>query len=400
MFEYKILAQSGQARVGEFSTPHGTVTTPMFMPVGTHGAVKAVSPAELQQVGSQMILANTYHLYLRPGEEIVAGAGGLHGFMGYDRPILTDSGGFQVFSLGERGIDGTNKTPLRQVTEEGTHFSSHLDGSKHLLTPEKSIQIQQSLAADVIMAFDQPVYGLTAESEAREAMERSMRWLDRSKTAWQAGRSDQALFGIVQGGLHQKLHTESAQKVVAADLPGNAIGGLAIGGTKEQTWAATGSICALLPPEKPRYFMGLGEPLDLIEAVSLGVDMFDCVIPSRLARHGVIWEVLGSGAQAFWEGQTEKILGTELQVAQTTLLNSAFKSDYLPLNTFQSRLPIDLQPFSRATLHHYLKTNEMLGYRITTLHNLAFLHILTEHLRTAIQINELNKLRAVFGLLS
>ena len=209
-FEFSVLATDGAARVAEFSTPHGTVTTPMFMPVGTHGAVKGVSPSELAEIGSQTVLANTYHMYLRPGEKTVAAAGGLHAFTGWQGPMLTDSGGFQVFSLGERGMDGRTKAAMRSVTEDGITFSSHIDGSNHLFTPERSIAIQQDLGADVIMAFDQPVYGLSEAGDAREAMGRTHRWLDRSVAQWRSGREDQALFGIVQGGIHAELHRESA----------------------------------------------------------------------------------------------------------------------------------------------------------------------------------------------
>lgn len=393
MFEFKITAQDGQARVGEFSTPHGTVTTPMFMPVGTHGAVKGVSPAELRQVGSQTVLANTYHLYLRPGEDIVAAAGGVHGFAGYDGPMLTDSGGFQVFSLGERGMTGAAKTPLRKVTEEGIRFRSHIDGSEHLITPEKSIAIQQKLGADVIMAFDQPVYGMSDVATAGEAMERSMRWLSRSKEQWLSQPGNQALFGIVQGGVHTELHIRSAEAVVALDLPGNAIGGLSVGEGKAEMWAATSSICSLLPGEKPRYFMGLGEPRDLIEASLRGVDMYDCVSPSRLARHGSVWLTSGPGEASFWSGDTAGLLdGNGVAIQRVNLLNTSFRDDIRPLVEVETPLPADIRVLPRATLHHYLKTHEMLGYRLLTLHNIAVLHKITEHVREAIRLGRSGEL--------
>lgn len=381
MFTFKITAQDGAARTGELETPHGTVQTPTFMPVGTHGAVKGVSPAELSEIGSQIVLGNTYHLYLRPGDELIAKLGGLHQFMQWKGPILTDSGGFQVFSLGERGMAGDQKKALRKVGEEGIQFQSHLDGSSHLFTPEKSIQVQQNLGADIIMAFDQPVYGLSTEKEALEAMQRSMRWLERSKAAW-INREAQALFGIVQGGTYTKLHQESAKFVANLDLPGNAIGGLSVGEGKDEMWAATESITKLLPENKPRYFMGLGDPLDLIEATMRGVDMYDCVAPSRLARHGVIWMPVGEGETAFWQGDTSELLTKSLRFERWNLKNAQFKDD--------SRVLRD--GFSLAALSHYIKENEMLGFRLLTLHNLEILHRITAHMRRAIGEGSLQKL--------
>jgi len=393
MFEFTIIAEDGAARVGELTTPHGPVTTPMFMPVGTHGAVKSTSPSELIATGSQTILANTYHMYLRPGDELVKKVGGLHAFMNWKGPILTDSGGFQVFSLGERGMEGNEKTALRKVSEEGITFQSHLDGSRHLFTPEKSIEVQQNLGADIIMAFDQPVYGMSTEAAAEEAMERSMRWLVRSKEQWQRGNTkQQALFGIVQGGIHTDLHIRSAESVVSQDLPGNAIGGLSVGEGKSEMWQATESIVSLLPTSKPRYFMGLGEPADLIEATIRGVDMYDCVSPSRLARHGAVWQLVGNenDVQAFWQGDTERLLAaSSLRFERINLNNATYKDDVRSLITSESHLPADLQSFSKAALHHYLKENEMLGYRILTLHNIEVLHRITEHMRTAIRVGRL-----------
>jgi len=400
MFDFKITATDGKARVGEFSTPHGTVTTPMFMPVGTHGAVKGVSPAELKAIGSQTVLANTYHMYLRPGEHIVQKAGGLHNFTGWQGPMLTDSGGFQVFSLGERAISGKEKQALRKVSEEGITFKSHLDGSSHLFTPEKSIAIQQALGADIIMAFDQPVYGLSEVQDAKEAMERTHRWLVRSKEQWKQGSNLQALFGIVQGGTHTELHKESAAFITSQDLPGNAIGGLAIGEAKPEMWAATDSIAALLPPEKPRYFMGLGDPTDIIDATLRGVDMYDCVAPSRLARHGVAWQLEGelSDLEAFWQGNTEVLLsGRGFKVGRLNLNNLQFKEAFQSLNAVVTTLPTDLQPFTLASLHHFLRENEMLGYRILTLHNIALLHQITLHMRNAIGHKRLQEFRALFS---
>lgn len=400
MFEFIIEAVDGTARSGKLTTPHGTIDTPAFMPVGTHGAVKGVSPKELADLGSQIILGNTYHLYLRPGDELIRGQGGIHQFTQWHGPMLTDSGGFQVFSLGERGMAGNEKKALRTVSEEGITFRSHLDGSEHLFTPEKSIQIQQNLGADIIMAFDQPVYGLSSEKDAEEAMQRTHRWLERSVSQWHKGdTSRQALFGIVQGGTHTRLHTESATFVTGLDLPGNAIGGLSVGEGKQDMWDATASIAKLLPEAKPRYFMGLGEPIDLVEAALRGVDMFDCVAPSRLARHGTTWQLTGSkdAQRYFWNGDTEALLNQELRVERWNLISARFAHDPAPLVPTQTRLPLDLQPFSRATLHHYLKEKEMLGYRILTLHNIAVLQVVTEHIRRAIATQKLNELRGVFS---
>jgi queuine tRNA-ribosyltransferase len=395
MFEYAITATDGQARVGELQTPHGTVTTPVFMPVGTHGAVKGVSPAELASVGSQVVLANTYHLYLRPGEGIVRAAGGLHGFTGWQGPMLTDSGGFQVFSLGERGMAGTAKTALRTVSEDGITFRSHLDGSKHLFTPEKSIQVQQALGADISMAFDQPVYGLTGAAEAGEAMRRSMRWLTRSQEEWQKGDVQrQALFGIVQGGIHTDLHRESAEFVAGLDLPGNAIGGLSVGEGKPEMWAAVQSIASILPVHKPRYFMGLGEPRDLIDAVLRGVDMCDCVAPSRLARHGAVWQAVGEteAVGAFYAGHTEAFLelGKMLRFERWNLNNARFEEDVSPLPG--PNLGGGLNEYSLAALRHFLREHEMLGYRILTLHNIAVLTLIMGHLAAAIRLGRVAEL--------
>ena len=380
MFEFSITATDGSARVGTFSTPHGVVNTPMFMPVGTHGAVKGLLPDELEVIGSQTILANTYHMYLRPGEQLVERLGGLHQFMGWQHPILTDSGGFQVFSLGERGMAGNAKQALRQVSEEGITFSSHLDGSKHLFTPEKSIEVQQALGADIIMAFDQPVYGMSDEMLAREAMERSVRWLVRSRQQWKVGRTDQALFGIVQGGTYRTLHRKSAEAVAVLDLPGNAIGGLSVGEGKSEMWSAVESINEILPADKPRYFMGLGEPRDLVDAVLRGVDMFDCVSPTRLARHGAVWMPIGDEAavQAFWEGDTEGWLmnGAILNFERWNLKSTKFRDDPRPLRKGDI--------FSRAVLRHYVIENEMVGFRCLSMHNLIILHLIVTHLCKAI----------------
>ena len=389
MFEYKITATDGKARIGEFVTPHGVLKTPMFMPVGTHGAVKGLLPSELQKIGTQIVLGNTYHLYLRPGDDLIKRLGGLHSFMQWKNPILTDSGGFQVFSLGERGVAGNAKKALRSVAEEGITFRSHLDGSKHLFTPEVSIGIQQNLGSDIMMAFDQPVYGMSDLVSAGEAMERSMRWLIRSKSEWMLGNtSTQALYGIVQGGTHTQLHRKSAELVAAEDLPGNAIGGLSVGEGKDEMWRAVESINEILPEKKPRYFMGLGEPRDLVDAVLRGIDMFDCVSPTRLARHGAVWMPVGdeSTIKCFWEGNTEAWLssGKHLMFERWNMHNSRFKEDPRSLSTATT--------LSRATLRHYVIENEIIGFRALSLHNISILNMLVSHMVIAISLGRLRML--------
>lgn len=401
MFSFKILAEDGAARVGEMVTSHGTVSTPVFMPVGTHGAVKSLAPFELERLGSPIILGNTYHLYLRPGDDLIARLGGLHALMQWKRPLLTDSGGFQVFSLGERGMAGNSKTALRQVAEEGITFRSHLDGSSHLFTPERSIEIQQNLGADIIMAFDQPVYGLSTAETVREAMQRTQRWLKRSADQWKKGdTAHQALFGIVQGGTHQDLHRQSAEFTVAQDLPGNAIGGLSVGEGKQPMWEAVSSINEILPKNKPRYFMGLGEPYDLMDATARGVDMYDCVAPTRLARHGAVWQVVGEekAVAAFYTKDTTQFLslGLPLTFERWNLKNNRFSEDSLPLQSYALTLTPESGHFSRAALHHYLAEGEMLGFRLLSFHNIEVLQLVTYHLQQAIRQGSIRQFMALF----
>jgi queuine tRNA-ribosyltransferase len=414
MFEFSISATDGKARVGTLQTPHGPVQTPVFMPVGTHGAVKGISPNELRGVGSEIILGNTYHLFLRPGHEIISNLGGLAQYTGWRGPMLTDSGGFQVFSLGERGMDGRVKQTMRRITEDGARFTSHHDGTKHLIRPEDSITIQHHLGADIMMAFDQPVYGMSSVLDAAEAMRRSMRWLERSVRQWEshgkltAQGLDQALFGIVQGGVHTALHTESAQAVVALDLPGNAIGGLSVGESKTAMWEATNSITDRLPESKPRYFMGLGDPMDVIDAVIRGVDMYDCVSPTRLARHGVIWQIIDTEVgdidspmvEAFWRGDTEYLLQANaggLSAARWNLMNARFKTDgrlLVPTKITDQNGPYF--PLSRAILSHYARFDEMLGYRVLSIHNVAVLQVMVQHVRNAIRLSRIDNFRELW----
>ena len=272
MFEFDLLARQGRARAGVFHTPHGDLETPVFAPVGTQATVKTLTPAQLEELGASLVLSNTYHLYLRPGDELVARLGGLHEFMQWPHPMLTDSGGYQVFSLAD----------TRKVDDDGVTFKSHIDGSTHRFTPEKSIQIQENLGADIIMAFDE-CSDPTDKAYTPLAMQRTHRWAERCLDA--RTRSDQALFGIIQGGVDPDLRVESTRFMSARPFPGIAIGGLSVGETKAEMHAMLAAIHPCLPENKPRYLMGVGTPEDLINGISWGVDIFDCVLPTRLARH-------------------------------------------------------------------------------------------------------------------
>lgn len=337
-----------KARAGVFLTPHGSVDTPRFMPVGTLATVKTLTPAQLEKAGAQMVLANTYHLHLQPGESIVAGAGGLHKFMAWSGPILTDSGGFQVFSLGE----------IRTISEEGVKFRSPRDGSIINITPERSIQIQNELGADVIMAFDEcPPYPASRE-EVELATNRTYRWLKRCIEAHQ--RQDQALFGIVQGGVYFDLRSVAARQLVDLDLPGYAIGGVSVGEPGELIDDIVKVTAPLLPQDKPRYLMGVGTYREMVRAIASGIDLFDCVIPTRLGRHGV----------ALVRGE------------RWNLKNAKFREDYTPLD--ESCPCYCCQNFSRAYLAHLVRTKESLGYTLLSLHNVTELIRFTQRIRDAI----------------
>lgn len=348
MFEFEVQHQDGRARVARFNTPHGTVTTPMFMPVGTQGTVKGISPQELLDIGSQMILGNTYHLMLRPGEALVAAHGGLPGFTAYPGPFLTDSGGFQVMSLGH----------LRKISEEGVVFKSHLDGSLVELTPERSIEVQQALGADVIMAFDEcPPF--PAEREyIIQSLERTVRWLERCLTF--KSREDQALFAIVQGGIHPDLRQRSLELTLPFNTPGFAIGGLAVGESKAEMYPAVDFTTARLPASKPRYLMGVGHPEDLVAGMALGVDMFDCVYPTRTGRFG--YALTDDG--------------------RLNLNSSAPRRDMRPID--EDCDCYACRHYTRAYLAHLVRAEELLAPRMLSLHNLRYLHRLVERARTAI----------------
>lgn len=348
-FECQVCCSHTKARTGVFHTPHGPVETPRFMPVGTLANVKTLTPDQLATTGAQMVLANTYHLHLQPGEHIVQKAGGLHRFMHWSGPLLTDSGGFQVFSLSE----------LREITDEGVTFRSPRDGQLIRLTPEKSVEIQNSLGADVIMAFDECAPYPATRAAIETALHRTTGWLKRCIVAHQ--RPDQALFGIVQGGVYADLRQYSAQAIADFDLPGYAIGGVSVGEPPELIQQIVQVTTPLLPANKPRYLMGVGTYREMAQAIAAGIDLFDCVIPTRLARHG---NALVSGER--WN-----------------LRNQKFREDFTPLD---ATCPCyTCQHFTRAYLSHLLRSRELLGYTLLSLHNITELVRFTQRIRQAIQ---------------
>lgn len=347
-FHCQANCQHTQARAGIFSTPHGIVETPRFMPVGTLANVKGLTPEQLRQAGSQMVLANTYHLHLQPGEKIVQAAGGLHRFMAWQGPILTDSGGFQVFSLSK----------IRTISEDGVKFRSPRDGSLINLTPERSIAIQNALGADVIMAFDEcPPYPATRE-EVILATDRTYRWLKRCIVAH--NREDQALFGIVQGGVYPDLREKAARQLKELDLPGYAIGGVSVGEPADLIEKIVKVTAPLLPVDKPRYLMGVGTYREMVRAIAGGVDLFDCVIPTRLGRHGAVL----------------------VQGERWNMKNAKFREDYQPLD--ENCSCYTCQNFSRAYLSHLIRAEEFLGYSLLSLHNVTELIRFTQNIREAI----------------
>ncbi|NLP44326.1 MAG: tRNA guanosine(34) transglycosylase Tgt [Peptococcaceae bacterium] len=350
-----------RARLGKLHTPHGVIETPVFMPVGTQATVKTMSPDELKQIGTKIILSNTYHLFLRPGHELIKQAGGLHKFMNWDGAILTDSGGFQVFSLGD----------MRKITEEGVEFRSHLDGSKQFLSPEKATEIQTVLGADIIMAFDECTPYPSTYDYAKKSAERNTRWLKRCIKTFNSD-DKQALFGIVQGGMYQDLREQSAQEILECDLPGYAIGGLSVGEPKEIMYEVLDYTVPLLPKDKPRYLMGVGSPDALIEGVIRGIDMFDCVLPTRIARNGTAITRYG----------------------KLVIRNAQFAADFLPID--ESCNCYTCKNYSRAYIRHLLKANEILGLRLMTIHNLYFLLNLMAEIRQAISENRLLEYRNSF----
>ena len=346
-FSFDLIAQSGNARAGIFHTPHGDIPTPIFAPVGTQATVKSLTQQHLHELDAKLILANTYHLYLRPGDDLIAEMGGLHQFMGWDGPILTDSGGFQVFSLSDS----------RKVDEEGVTFKSNIDGSMHRFTPEHAIEVQENLGADIIMAFDE-----CADPYDRDyiesAMHRTHRWAERCKQAKK--RTDQALFGIVQGGVFPELREASAQFIASLDFPGNAIGGLSVGETKPEMHTMIEVVNAILPADKPRYLMGVGTPQDLVEGVRRGIDIFDCVLPTRLARHSAAMTDSG----------------------RLNLMNAQYARDEHPISDHCTCYTC--LHHSRAYLRHLIQAREMLAGTLISIHNIHTLLSLVRQMRQAI----------------
>ncbi len=365
--EFTLKKTSGKARRGEMKLNHGVMQTPIFMPVGTYGTVKAMAPNELEEIGSQIILGNTFHLWLRPGLDVIEKHGGLHQFMGWNKPILTDSGGFQVFSL--KG--------LRKITEEGVKFASPINGDKLFLTPEVSMQIQRVLNSDIVMVFDECTpYKINdrpaTEEEAAKSMRMSLRWARRSKDEFVRLGNPNALFGIVQGGMYEHLREESLEGLKEIGFHGYAVGGLSVGEPKEEMHRIMEKIVWQLPEDKPRYLMGVGTPEDLVEGVSQGIDMFDCVMPTRNARNGWLFTRYGD----------------------IKIRNSKYKDDLRPLDPTCDCYAC--KHFSRAYLHHLQKVNEILGARLNTIHNLHYYLHLMQEIRDALDADRFEEWKAEF----
>jgi len=365
---FELLATDGAARRASITLNHGTVQTPMFMPVGTYGTVKAMTPGELKEIGSQVILGNTFHLWLRPGTEIMTAHGGLHGFMQWPGPILTDSGGFQVFSL----------QGMRKITEEGVKFASPIDGARMFLTPEESMRIQHSLNSDIAMVFDEctpyQINGQPAtQAEAAQSMRMSLRWARRSRDSFDALRNPNALYGIVQGGMFESLRDESLAGLLDIGFHGYAIGGLSVGEPKEDMLRILRHVAPQLPRNAPRYLMGVGTPEDLVEGVAHGIDMFDCVMPTRNARNGWLFTRHGD----------------------IKIRNARYRADLAPLDETCSCSTCS--QYSRAYLHHLQRSNEILGSRLNTLHNLHFYLQIMKEMREAIETGTFAAWRAQFA---
>ncbi|MBE3592458.1 MAG: tRNA guanosine(34) transglycosylase Tgt [Thermoanaerobacter sp.] len=350
-----------KARVGILETPHGIIETPVFMPVGTQATVKSMTPEELKEIGATIILSNTYHLYLRPGHKIIEKAGGLHKFMNWDRAILTDSGGFQVFSLNS----------LRKITEDGVEFRSHIDGSRHFFTPEKVIEIQNALGSDIMMSFDECAPYPADYDYVKKSMELTIKWAERGKRAHK-NTEKQALFGIVQGGTYEDLRKECARILVDMDFPGYSIGGLSVGEPKNVMYEIIDLTTEYLPEDKPRYLMGVGSPDDLIEGVIRGVDMFDCVLPTRIARNGTVFTSKG----------------------KLIVRDAPYAEDFSPLD--EECDCYTCRNYSRAYIRHLFKANEILAARLATLHNLYFLIKLMGKIREAIRQDRLLEFKKSF----
>ncbi len=369
MLEFELLKTNGHARRGRLKLNHGTVETPVFMPVGTYGSVKAMSPLDLNDIDAQIILGNTFHLWLRPGVEVLTKFDGLHRFMGWDKPILTDSGGFQVFSLGA----------TRKISEEGVHFASPINGDRLFLSPEVSMQIQLALNSDIVMQFDECTPYLIDDrpattDEASKSMRLSLRWARRSKEEFDREQNPNALFGIVQGGMFEALRDESLAGLIDIGFHGIAIGGLSVGEPKEEMRRVLSHLGPRLPPDKPHYLMGVGTPEDLVAGVASGIDMFDCVMPTRNARNGWMFTRFGD----------------------IRIRNARYRDDELPLDNTCGCYTC--RNFSRAYLHHLDRTGEMLGGRLNTIHNLYYYHQLMREMRSAIEAGTFAAFEAQFQL--
>ena len=360
-YELLHVDKNSGARRGVIHTPHGDIQTPVFMPVGTQATVKSMTPEELKEVNAQIILSNTYHLFLRPGHKLVEEAGGLHKFMHWDRPILTDSGGFQVFSLGK----------LNTITEEGVEFQSHLDGSSKFMAPETSIEVQNSLGSDIMMCFDECCPYPSSYEYTKQSMERTTRWAKRCKDA-NNNPETQGLFGIIQGGFYEDLREKSAKDLIELDFPGYAIGGISVGEPKEEFLKMLKYTAPLMPENKPRYLMGVGTPDYLIEAALAGIDMCDCVLPTRIARHGTALTSKG----------------------KIVVRNATYERDFSPLDDECDCYAC--KNYTRAYIRHLVKTNEILGIRLLSIHNIKFLTNLMDKVRIEIENDNLNNFRDEF----
>jgi queuine tRNA-ribosyltransferase len=349
---FELTHRDGAARRGRLELAHGRVDTPAFMPVGTYGTVKAMSPQELAALGAQIVLGNTFHLWLRPGLEVIAKHGGLHRFMGWEGPILTDSGGFQVFSLGA----------MRKISEEGVQFASPINGDRLFLTPEESMRIQMTLGSDIAMVFDECTAYPATETEAAASMRLSLRWARRCKSAWKSGN---ALFGIIQGGMHTALREESLHELIRIGFEGYAVGGLAVGEPEEERSRVLAHTVPRMPAERPRYLMGMGTPEDIVAAVAAGIDMLDCVLPTRNARNGWLFTRHGD----------------------IRIRNARHRDEAIPLD--EDCACYTCRHFTRAYLYHLQKVNEILGARLNTLHNLHYYQELMRELRAAIEAGRL-----------
>ncbi|MBQ9297977.1 MAG: tRNA guanosine(34) transglycosylase Tgt [Clostridia bacterium] len=361
-YELLHIDKNSGARRGRIHTPHGTIETPVFMPVGTQATVKSMTPEELKEINAQIILSNTYHLYIRPGQDLVKEAGGLHKFMNWDRPILTDSGGFQVFSLGD----------LRTINEEGVEFKSHLDGKRLFFSPESVMKTEEDLGADIIMTFDECCPYPSTYEYTKASMERTTRWTKRCKEAHQT--ENQALFGIIQGGFYEDLRKKSVEDLIELDLPGYAIGGISVGEPKEEFLRILNYTTPLMPENKPRYLMGVGTPDYLIEAALAGIDMADCVLPTRIARHGTAMTSKG----------------------KLVVRNAEYERDFSPIDDECDCYTC--KNYTRAYIRHLVKTQEILGVRLLSIHNLRFLTKLMERVRIEIENDNLLNFRNEFYL--